>query len=159
MQTGSTIFCQLSWPFKALRVTLCSLIGALLIGCATPPRSGVATNPNANGVADARGIYEEPEVLPEYPGGLGKYVEYLKTSVQYPPKAIADGVQGKVIMRFVIDSTGTVTEPQVKKALRADCDAEALRIVQQMPRWKPGRQKGRVVSTWCNAPVSFVIRP
>jgi TonB family protein len=144
-------------PFRCLLAGLfCCLSTNLFFGCA--PTHSSLVNPNADGVADARGIYEQPEIMPEFPGGASAYIKYMRTNLQYPPAALADNVQGKVIVRFILDSTGTIVDPRIQQSLRDDCDAEALRIIQQMPRWKPGRQKGRAVSTWCNAPIAFATR-
>lgn len=94
------------------------------------------------------GIVEEH---PVYPGGDKAMLEYLKANLQMPDEC----VQGRVVVSFLIDSLGNISEARVTKSLSEACDREALRLVNAMPRWEPGKQLGRPVNTRYTIPITF----
>ncbi len=95
------------------------------------------------------------EQMPEFPGGQQALMEYLSKNIKYPAKAIKEGIQGRVIVRFVINRTGTVERAEVIRGLGSGCDEEALRVVNAMPKWKPGKHNGQAVSTFYTWPIIF----
>ena len=99
--------------------------------------------------------YEEVEVKPEYPGGMGELSKLMKSNLLYPLISFENGVQGEVLVQFVIDKEGNVEEVTVSKGVDPYLDAEALRVIKMMPKWKPGKHEGKEVNVKCTIPVGF----
>lgn len=99
------------------------------------------------------------ETMPVFPGGPKALMKLVTDSLRYPPEALRDGIQGKVLLAFVVDSTGHVTKITVKQGLRADLDAEALRAAQRLRavQWQPGTQNRRPVNVFFTVPLTFGI--
>ncbi len=95
------------------------------------------------------------EEEPEFPGGMSAFQKYIKNNMHYPRHARQMGVEGKVFVEAVVGKDGTLTEIKVLKGVGAGCDEEALRVVQQSPQWKPGRQRGNPVRTRIVIPIVF----
>lgn len=95
------------------------------------------------------------EQMPEFPGGMKELMTYLKDNIKYPKAAQDKKVQGRVIVQFVVEKDGTPTEFNVMRSVDPDLDAEALRVLGGMPKWKPGMQKGQVVRVKYTVPVTF----
>ena len=100
-------------------------------------------------------FYEVVEQMPEYPGGIAASVEYIQKNMRYPEAAEKNGTQGRVTVQFIIDKEGNVTNPKVLRSVDKDLDAEAIRLVGAMPKWKPGMQKGKAVAVKYTLPVVF----
>lgn len=97
------------------------------------------------------------EQMPEYPGGLTALMEYLSTNIKYPEECRKMGVEGKVFVKFIVDPQGNITNTQILRGI-ADgklLEKEALRVVQAMPKWKPGKQGGKAVSVYFTLPINF----
>ena len=99
--------------------------------------------------------YEEVEVKPEYPGGMGELGKLLNSNLKYPLISFENGVQGEVLVQFVVDKEGNVEEVTVFKGVDPNLDAEALRVIKMMPKWKPGKHEGKEVNVKCTIPVGF----
>ena len=99
--------------------------------------------------------YEEVEVKPEYPGGMGELGKLLNSNLKYPLISFKNGVQGEVLVQFVFDKEGNVEEVTVFKGVDPYLDAEALRVIKMMPKWKPGKHEGKEVNVKCTIPVGF----
>ena len=82
-------------------------------------------------------------------------LKFIYKNIKYPPIARENGVEGTVVVRFVVDKDGSVDEPEVLRDIGAGCGDEALRVVKMMPKWKPGKQRGRNVKVYFNLPVKF----
>ena len=100
-------------------------------------------------------VFMVAEQMPEFPGGMKEMLKFLQDNVKYPENAMKNNVQGRVIVQFVIEKDGTPTEFKVVRAVDPDLDAEALRVLKTMPKWKPGMQKGEVVRVKYTVPVTF----
>ena len=100
-------------------------------------------------------VFEVVEQMPEYPGGIAASVEYIQKNMRYPEAAEKNGTQGRVTVQFIIDKEGNVTNPKVLRSVDKDLDAEAIRLVGAMPKWKPGVQKGKAVAVKYTLPVVF----
>ena len=100
-------------------------------------------------------FFEVVEQMPEYPGGMAAAMEYIQKNMRYPETAKKNGTQGRVTVQFIVDKEGNVTEPKVIRAVDKDLDAEAIRLVGTMPKWKPGMQKGQAVAVKYTLPVMF----
>lgn len=104
---------------------------------------------------DPNKIYDNVEVLPEYPGGSAAMMRYLAQNVKYPQAAQENGRQGKVVVQFVVDTDGSIINAHVLTSVDPDLDKEALRGIKSMPRWTPGKQKGKPVRVKYTVPVNF----
>ena len=100
-------------------------------------------------------IVNIPEVLPEYPGGMGELMKFLSRNIKYPKEAQDKGIQGRVVLQFVVNKDGSICDSKVVKAVDPQLDAEALRVINAMPNWTPGKQKGEPVRTRFTLPVIF----
>lgn len=103
-------------------------------------------------------VFMVAEQMPEFPGGMKEMLKFLQENVKYPENAMKNNVQGRVIVQFVIEKDGTPTEFKVLRSVDPDLDAEALRVMKAMPKWKPGMQKGQVVRVKFTVPVSFKLQ-
>lgn len=100
-------------------------------------------------------VFSVCEEMPEFPGGSEKFMEYLSSNIKYPEEAKEKGISGRVLIQFVIEKDGSVTNVKVMKGIGALCDDEAVRVVKSMPKWKPGKQEGKPVRVNYILPVSF----
>ena len=103
-------------------------------------------------------IFTIVEEMPEFPGGMNKLGEYLAKNIKYPQMARETGIQGRVFITFVVEKDGSVTNVQVLRSLGGGCDEEAVRVVKSMPKWKPGKQRGKPVRVSYNLPVNFKLQ-
>lgn len=110
---------------------------------------------NATDQKDEEEAFIVVEVMPEYPGGTDAMLEFLRTNIKYPQSCIDDKIQGRVLVKFVVEKDGSVTGAEVVKSVNKDLDAEALRVINMMPTWTPGKQKGQTVRVNYVVPVVF----
>lgn len=100
-------------------------------------------------------VYDVTETMPQFPGGQGVMMKYLAANIKYPASAVKAKKQGRVIIAFVIQKDGSVTNARIVKSVDPELDAEALRIVKAMPNWTPGTQDGKPVNVRYTIPVVF----
>ena len=101
-------------------------------------------------------IFDRAEVMPNFPGGITELMGFLKKNILYPSLARENGLEGKVIVKFYVDTDGTVREPVVlKDGVGGGCADEAIRVIKKMPKWTPGTQRGKPVKVYYTLPVSF----
>ena len=100
-------------------------------------------------------ICHNPDVAPEFPGGTRAVMDYIAKSMQYPDVAKENRTQGRVIVQFVVNVDGSTANVEIVKSVDQHLDKEALRIVQSMPKWKPGKKGGKAVSVRYTVPVMF----
>lgn len=100
-------------------------------------------------------VFEKVENMPEFPGGVHGLMQYISKSLKYPMAAQKAGKQGKVIVAMIVDKEGNITEPKVIKGVDPLLDAEAIRIISNMPQWKPGTDKGEKVNVKYTLPIVF----
>ena len=112
----------------------------------------VAETPNAD---DDETIFTVVETMPLYPGGDQGLFKYLGENVRYPVNAQVNGIQGRVICQFVVNTDGSVLDAQVVRSVDPDLDAEAIRVINGMPKWIPGMQKGKAVRVKYTLPLNF----
>jgi periplasmic protein TonB len=96
-------------------------------------------------------------ISPEFPGGYKALIEYLQKNLEYPLEAQKAGIKGKVVVSFVVEPDGTLTNENVSKSLGYGCDEEALRIIKTMPTWKPGSYSGKLIRISYILPLLFGI--
>ena len=103
-------------------------------------------------------IYNAVEQMPEFPGGMPAMMEFLQTNIKYPKDAIKQNVGGRVMVMFVVETDGSLSNVRVARKVFPSLDAEAVRVVKAMPKWKPGKEKGRAVRVNFTMPVVFSIK-
>ena len=103
-------------------------------------------------------IFMVVESMPEFPGGETSLYKYLAENIKYPQMAKESGIQGRVFVTFVVERDGSVTDVRVLRGIGGGCDEEAIRVVKSMPRWTPGKQRGKSVRVQYNLPVKFTLQ-
>ena len=100
-------------------------------------------------------IFLVVEDQPEFPGGTAALMEYLRKNIKYPAICRENNIQGKVIVTFVVNKDGSIVDIEVIKSVNPSLDKEAIRVISQMPKWKPGAQRGKPVRVKYSVPVNF----
>src|SRR5690554_517603 len=103
-------------------------------------------------------IFTIVEQMPSFPGGDAALMKYLGSSIKYPAIAKDAGIQGTVFVTFVVDEKGDVKDVKVLRSLGGGTDEEAIRVVRNMPKWTPGKQRGKPVKVQYNLPIRFTLR-
>ncbi len=98
------------------------------------------------------------EEMPEFPGGETALHQYIAKSIKYPVIAQENGIQGRVYVSFVINSKGEVTDIKIARGVDPALDKEAMRVISKMPKWKPGKQRGKAVKVSFTVPINFVLQ-
>ncbi len=100
-------------------------------------------------------IFMVVEDQPEPQGGMAAFYEYVGKNMKYPSQARRMGIEGKVFVQFVVDKDGSISQVQAIKGIGAGCDEEAVRVLREAPKWKPGKQRGRPVRVRMVLPITF----
>jgi TonB family protein len=100
-------------------------------------------------------VYQVVEKMPEFPGGKQRLLNWMKENIQYPVEAQKEGIQGRVIITFVINKSGKAVEPLIIQSVDPLLDKEAIRLINSMPKWKPGEEKGEPVRVKFTMPINF----
>ncbi len=95
--------------------------------------------------------------MPKFPGGTTKLVPFAKSRIKYPKTAVNDNVQGSVILTFIIDKKGRVTDKKIFKSVRQDLDKVCLAMLSQMPKWKPGRLNRKPINIYERWKITFIL--
>ncbi|MEE4257530.1 MAG: TonB family protein [Bacteroidales bacterium] len=109
-------------------------------------------------VVEEAPIFTVVESMPEFKGGMAELYKYLGNNIKYPVMAKESGIQGKVYVTFVVERDGSITDVRVLRGIGGGCDEEAVRVVQGMPKWTPGKQRGKPVRVQYNLPVRFTLQ-
>ena len=148
--------------FKCLLFAVSALV--LLVIVVAPVRAnaqdkkGKTTQTRKDTTTDDK-IYEVCEQMPIFEGGDAALMKYLTDSVKYPELTKKHGVQGRVVIGFIVEKDGSLTDVKVLRHVDIALDAEALRVVKGMPKWIPGCQDEQLVRVRYNVPVSFRLKP
>ncbi len=103
-------------------------------------------------------IFVFVEDQPGFPGGDEARLNYLRQNIKYPEMANENNIQGTVHVTFVVEKDGSVSNVKVLRGIGGGCDEEAVRVIKSMPRWTPGKQRGRAVRAQFNMPIRFVLQ-
>ena len=103
-------------------------------------------------------IFMVVEEMPEFPGGMAECLKFLGKNIKYPTIAQENGVHGRVIVQFVVNQDGSIVDPVVVRSVDPYLDKEALRVIKTMPKWKPGKQRGKAVRVKYTVPVTFKLQ-
>jgi len=94
--------------------------------------------------------------MPEFPGGRKNLMNYLAKNITYPEEALKAKIEGRVFVSFIVEKDGSITHIKILRGIGHGCDKEAVRVVKNMPRWIPGKEKGKPVRCIFNLPLKFV---
>ena len=108
----------------------------------------------SNGGKDDK-VYDITEEPPSFPGGQAAMMTYLARNIKYPPTAMKNKIEGRVILQFVVRADGSISDTHVMRSISPELDAEAVRVIANMPKWNPGKQDGKPVNVKFTIPVSF----
>lgn len=127
--------------------------------CIAPAIAFGQSNGNAAQTAAAHDsqVYSKVEQLPEFPGGFDALEQWKKQHIVYPKQALESGAEGQVVVRFTIRETGEVADAEILRSIDPALDKEALRLVNSMPKWMPGKQDGKAVNVRWDEPVTFTL--
>ncbi|MBE6343323.1 MAG: energy transducer TonB [Bacteroidales bacterium] len=103
-------------------------------------------------------IFKVVEEMPEFPGGSAKLMEYIQKNIKYPMMARESDIQGRVFVNFVVEPDGSISNVAVLRGIGGGCDEEAVRVVNSMPKWKPGKQRGSAVRCAYTVPIIFKLQ-
>ena len=103
-------------------------------------------------------VLEKAEVMPEFPGGDQAMMDFVAKNVQYPQEARDKEISGRVLVGFIVEKDGSIADVKVVKGIGGGCDEEAVRVVKAMPKWKPGKDKGKPVRVSYMMPFTFKLQ-
>ena len=103
-------------------------------------------------------IFHIVEEMPAFPGGEAKLLKYVATHIKYPQIARETGIQGRVFVGFVVEPDGSVSNVKILRGIGGGCDEEAVRVIKSLPKWKPGKQRGKAVRVSYQIPVLFKLQ-
>ena len=103
-------------------------------------------------------VYMYCEKMPEFPGGEAAFIDYLKNNIKYPALAVSDKVEGRVIVKFIIRPNGEPDDVQIIRKVRTDMDDECLRVIRNMPKWKPGLIDEKPVSVSYSISIRYILK-
>lgn len=100
-------------------------------------------------------VFDVVEVMPQYPGGPIAMLKYIMENIKYPEQAMKEGIQGRVTVRFIVEKDGSISDVRPVLSVHPLLNKEAVRVVESMPKWSPGKQNGKPVRVRFNVPVMF----
>ena len=103
-------------------------------------------------------VFEKVEDMPEFPGGEQAMMDFVSKNVVYPKEAQEKGISGRVMVSFIVEKDGSVNEVKIVRGIGGGCDEEAVRVVKAMPKWKPGKEKGKPVRVSYIMPIFFKLQ-
>ena len=100
-------------------------------------------------------VFDVVEVMPQFPGGQIAMLKYIMETIKYPEQAMKEGIQGRVAVRFIVEKDGSISDVKPILSVHPLLNKEAVRVVESMPKWTPGKQNGKPVRVRFNLPVMF----
>ena len=129
------------------KLILLSLMAVLCLMTASAQKTVVSQS--------KQNVYDMVEQMPEFPGGMPAMIDFLQANLKYPDDAIKQNVGGRVLVMFVVEPDGSLSNVGVARKVFPSLDAEAIRVVKTMPKWKPGKEKGKSVRVNFTLPIVF----
>ena len=128
----------------------------MIVTAWAPEEKEKPVNKEASKVAPQEGvIFQVVEEMPEFPGGMGEAMKFLGRNIKYPVVAQPAKIEGRVIVQFVVERDGNLSNIHVVRGVSPELDAEAIRVIGLMPKWKPGKQRGKEVAVKYTVPIMF----
>jgi TonB family protein len=124
----------------------------------TKKQSSKAKDEKVEMKPDKNGVYQIVEEMPQYPGGEQAMMDFVSKNVVYPKEAQEKGISGRVFVSFIVEKDGSVNEVSVMRGIGGGCDDEAVRVIKAMPKWKPGKMKGKPVRVSYMMPITFKLQ-
>ena len=146
---------------KRQRLGKAAVVAGLSVGLLGANQVALAQTPDSLRMDTIEEVVEQelfgmiPETMPSFRGGEQKLFEFIGKNVVYPQEAIDAGIEGKVFVEFYIEKDGTVCDAKVLRGIGYGCDEEALRVIGLMPKWYPGKQRGKAVRVRYTLPINF----
>ena len=146
---------------KRQRMGKAAMVAGLSVGLLASSQVALAQQPDSLRMDTIEEVVEQelfgmiPETMPSFRGGEQKLFEFIGKNVVYPQEAIDAGIEGKVFVEFYIEKDGTVCDAKVLRGIGYGCDEEALRVIGLMPKWSPGKQRGKAVRVRYTMPINF----
>ena len=146
---------------KRQRMGKAAMVAGLSVGLLASSQVALAQHPDSLRMDTIEEVVEQelfgmiPETMPSFRGGEQKLFEFIGKNVVYPQEAIDAGIEGKVFVEFYIEKDGTVCDAKVLRGIGYGCDEEALRVIGLMPKWSPGKQRGKAVRVRYTLPINF----
>ena len=131
-------------------LTTLSVLAILLISSTTVTAQNKKTSNDK--------VFEKVEDMPEFPGGEKAMMDFVAKNVQYPKEAMEKEISGRVLVGFIVEKDGSISETEIVKGIGGGCDEEAVRVVKAMPKWKPGKQDGKPVRVHFILPLTFKLQ-
>ena len=103
-------------------------------------------------------VFEKVEDMPEFSGGEQAMMDFVAKNVQYPKEAMEKEISGRVLVGFIVEKDGSISETEIVKGIGGGCDEEAVRVVKAMPKWKPGKQDGKPIRVHFILPLTFKLQ-
>lgn len=100
-------------------------------------------------------VFDVVEVMPQFPGGQIEMLKYIMKNMKYPEQAMKEGIQGRVTVRFIVEKDGSISDVKPILSVHPLLNKEAVRVVESMPKWTPGKQNGKPVRVRFNVPIMF----
>ena len=100
-------------------------------------------------------VFDVVEVMPQFPGGQIAMLQYIMKNIKYPEQAMKEGIQGRVAVSFIVEKDGSISNVRPVHSVHSLLNKEAVRVVESMPKWTPGKQNGKPVRVRFNVPVMF----
>ncbi|MDB4582546.1 energy transducer TonB [Draconibacterium sp.] len=110
-----------------------------------------------NKVNEKSDVYRTVDEMPVYPGGNDALRNFIAQNVTYPEKAKKEGIRGKVFVSFVINKKGEVSNAKIERGVSPELDKEALRVIKSLPKWTPGKEKGKLAKVQFTVPINFAL--
>lgn len=115
--------------------------------------SGRCTNPDGKEIT-----HYDYEKIPEFPGGMNGFMNYLVKEIKYPKKSKRKGIEGRVLLSFIVNKDGSISDIEIVQSVNDELDKEAIRVVKTMPKWEPGMQDGETVRVAFNLPINYSLK-
>jgi protein TonB len=104
-----------------------------------------------------RQVFTTVEQMPSFPGGKNALNKYIKKNLRYPAKSMKHATEGKIVVRFIVEPDGSLTNIEIIRSMNPECDKAALKAVEKMPKWDPGMEKGVFVASYYTLPITFAM--
>lgn len=140
-----------------LSISAAGIAFLLVLFACSQPDQNITEISEVKDISMMDDVYENVEIMPEYPGGMESLITFLGTNISYPDEAKEKGIEGKVFVGFIIDKEGSVREVKAKNKIGYGCEEEAVRVISLMPDWKPGYLDGKAVNVSYTIPISFAL--
>ncbi len=141
------------------------LLIVFVVSCSTEVNEVEVLEVEAKEVKETEEVKEEQsqiftvvEQMPAFKGGDAARIKYLSENIKYPEEARKNGIQGRVFVTFVVEEDGSISDVKLLRGIGTGCDAEAIRVIENMPKWEPGKQRGEVVRVQFNMPIMFKLK-